>query len=253
MSSSDTLPLPAEEMRALVGPTDPAAFDNPDGSLVYPYIEQDAYKQVFDFGCGCGRVARQLIMQKSQVQQYVGIDIHRGMIEWCNQNLVQHARQFQFLHHDVFNCGLNPGVEKPWTLPFPVDDSSFSMVNALSVFTHLPQAQSEYYLSEVSRILRPDGVFHSSWFLFDREDFGLMQFFPQKHCLYVDYEDPSQAVLYEKDWVRETASKAGLKIISVMQPGVRGYQWTVLMAPRTTDFEEVGFPLDEAPIDSIDR
>jgi 16S rRNA G1207 methylase RsmC len=65
-------------MRELVGPTDPTEFDNPSGNLVYPYLPADAYEAVLDFGCGCGRVARQLIQQSRPPQRYLGIDLHRG-------------------------------------------------------------------------------------------------------------------------------------------------------------------------------
>jgi hypothetical protein len=50
--AQSTLPYPPPEMRALVGPTDPAAFDNPQGTLVYPYLPPEQYRSVFDFGCG---------------------------------------------------------------------------------------------------------------------------------------------------------------------------------------------------------
>jgi SAM-dependent methyltransferase len=129
-------------MRALVGPTDTAAFDNPTGSLVYPYIEPDQYRHVFDFGCGCGRVARQLILQSPRPERYVGIDLHRGMIEWARANLAPAAENFEFHHHDVYNRSFNPGEGLPEVAPFPADDAAFSLVNAFSVFTHLTERLS---------------------------------------------------------------------------------------------------------------
>ena len=62
-TKNDQLPMPPLEMRELVGPTDEAAFDNPDGRLLYAFLPVEAYESVFDFGCGCGRVARQLVQQ----------------------------------------------------------------------------------------------------------------------------------------------------------------------------------------------
>ena len=105
---TSVLPMPALEMRELVGPTDEAAFDNPEGSLVYSYIEPDQYESVFDFGCGCGRVARQLIQQSPRPQRYVGVDLHKGMIDWAERNLAPAASNFSFLHHDVYNVRFNP-------------------------------------------------------------------------------------------------------------------------------------------------
>ncbi len=72
------LPLPPHEMRMLVGPLDPALFDNPDGKLVFPGLEPTQFRSVLDFGCGCGRVARQLIQQRPRPERYVGLDLHAG-------------------------------------------------------------------------------------------------------------------------------------------------------------------------------
>jgi hypothetical protein len=77
--SLDALPFPPLEMRGLIGTADLAAFDNPSGSLVYDYIDSNLYEKVFDFGCGCGRVARQLLQQRPAPKMYVGIDLHAGM------------------------------------------------------------------------------------------------------------------------------------------------------------------------------
>ena len=81
MLSSNELPMPPLEMRELVGPTDPSSFDNPTGDLIYPYLPESAYESVLDFGCGCGRVARQLIQQRVRPLHYLDIDLHRGMIQ----------------------------------------------------------------------------------------------------------------------------------------------------------------------------
>src|SRR5262249_57495295 len=76
-------------MRQLVGPVADEAFDNPNGALVYRYLDVAVFDSVFDFGCGCGRVvACQLIQQRPRPRRYVGIDLHLGMVKWCRENLV---------------------------------------------------------------------------------------------------------------------------------------------------------------------
>ncbi|HZO07354.1 MAG TPA: class I SAM-dependent methyltransferase, partial [Solirubrobacterales bacterium] len=107
------LPIPPLEMREAVGPTDPAAFDNPGGAPVFPDLPESAYRSVLDFGCGCGRLARQLIQQQPQPQRYLGIDLHPVMVEWCAANLAPAAPQFEFRHHDVHYPTWNPGEGKP--------------------------------------------------------------------------------------------------------------------------------------------
>jgi SAM-dependent methyltransferase len=242
--SLDALPFPPLEMRKLVGPTELEAFDNPDGRLVYDYLDVALYDKVFDFGCGCGRVARQLLLQRPSPRMYVGIDLHPGMIRWCQRNLQPAAPDFSFFHHDVFNTRFNPQPGKPTTAPFPVADSQFTLVNAISVFTHLIQEQAVHYLHECARILAPEGVLHASWFLFDKQDYPMLQ--EDTNALYVSYDHPNDAVIFDRNWMKNTAHQFGLKICRIVPPHIRGHQWVVMMTKRV-DVEEPEFPPDTAP------
>ena len=242
--SVDNLPIPPLEMRILVGPTDVAAFDNANGSVVYDYLDEAVYERVFDFGCGCGRVARQLIQQRPSPKMYVGVDLHAGMIRWCQHNLQPAAPNFSFFHHDVFNVCFNPDPNRPKVAPFPVGDSQFTLVNALSVFTHLTEEQAIHYLRECARILHPEGVLHASWFLFEKREFPMMR--PETNALYVSYADPSAAVLFDRDWVKTTARQFGLKICRIVPPYVRGHQWALIMTKKQ-DVQDAEFPPDAAP------
>jgi SAM-dependent methyltransferase len=242
------LPLPPPEMRRLVGSDDPHLFDNPSRELVYPYLSTDVYDAVFDFGCGCGRIARQLIQQIPQPRRYFGIDLHRGMIEWCRKNLTPRAPSFEFEHHAVRHVSLNPGDEQPMVLPFPAADRSFTLVNAWSVFTHLTQSQAEHYLHEVARILEPNGFFHATWFLFDKTGYPMLT--EAQNALYTNEYDLSASVIFDREWMRRTAADAGLTIAEVLPPAIRNFHWIVVMAPSASGVEEAPFPADEAPIGS---
>jgi len=66
------------------------------------------------------------------------------------------------------------------------------------------------------------------------------------NALYVSYVDPSAAVLFDRKWVRDTARTMGLTIYHVVPPGIRGYQWLVLMT-RRFDVPELELPPDTAP------
>ena len=238
------LPIPPLEMRMLVGPTDEAAFDNPSGDLAYPILEPGDYESVLDFGCGCGRVARQLIQQTAQPKEYLGLDLHLGMIRWCQDNLTPRAPQFTFEHHDVANLGFNPGA-KPSVLPFPAKDDQFTLVNAHSVFTHLTQSQTEHYLTEVRRVLRHDGVFHSTWFFFDKTDFPMLHDF--QAAIYTSEFDLSGAVVYDREWVVERTRELGLTVTDVVAPAIHGFAWVLVMRPTTPGTIEASFPADDAP------
>jgi SAM-dependent methyltransferase len=120
--------------------------------------------------------------------------------------------RFRFFHHDVFNTRFNPGPDKPSTMPFPVPDSHFTLVNALSVFTHLTQDQAVHYLWECARVLHPEGLLHASWFLFDKSDFPMLH--EADNALYVSYVHPGDAVIFDHNWVRNTA-RVGLTICKI--------------------------------------
>jgi SAM-dependent methyltransferase len=243
------LPYPPPEMRALVGPTDEASFDNPKGERVYPYLPAEQYRSVFDFGCGCGRVARQLILQSPRPGRYLGVDLHRGMIEWARTNLTPAAAEFEFVHHNVYNRSFNPGEGLPEMAPLPAADASFTLVNALSVFTHLTERQAVHYMKEAARILEPGGLIHASFFLIDKTQFPMMMEY--SNALYLSYEDPSAAVLDDREWVCTMAADAQLTLVGVIPPVVRNHQWVLMFGHSRSGLEPVPFPKDEAPVDKV--
>src|SRR5262249_29026632 len=151
------IPLPPLELRQLVGPSDREAFDNPTGQAIYTHfgVSPEQYESVFDFGCGCGRIARQLLLQTPRPRSYVGTDIHKDSVDWCSRHLTPVATDFRFFHHDVYSPAYAPRNQLRLSAPFPVEDRSVSLAIAHSVFTHLTKSQTEFYLGELARILRP--------------------------------------------------------------------------------------------------
>jgi SAM-dependent methyltransferase len=236
------IPLPPLEFRRLVGPTDPADFDNATGRPVYDEfdIPLQAYDSVFDFGCGCGRMARKLLMQTPKPRRYVGIDVHRDMLTWCQTNLSSYASNFEFFHHDVYSPSYSPGNQIRLAAPFPAGDGSISLFIAHSVFTHLYKRQTEYYLRELARILKSDGIAFTSWFLFDRINFPMFTDGP--YALLANDEDPTRAVIYDREWLLENVRAAGLAVKRTVVPTVPGHQWTVFLTRRTKDSVDQ-FPL----------
>lgn len=231
-------------MRQLVGLEDERFFDNPAGGLVFP---DRRARRIYDFGCGCGRVARQLVQQREPVERYVGVDLHPGMIRWCRANLTPLAPQFEFVHHDVENPGFNPGPDKPKVRPLPGDDASFDLVYAHSVFTHLRESQTPHYLGECARLLAPGGVIRSTWFLFDKAQFPMMQ--PFQNALYINEDDPTNAVIVDRGWLHSRLAECGLEISAATPPAIRGFHWALDLS-RAGDAEPVELPLDEAPVGS---
>jgi SAM-dependent methyltransferase len=240
-------PLPPVALRGMVGRTDAGSFDNPAGMPIYDAfgLPPEVYASVFDFGCGCGRQARQLLLQTPRPRRYVGIDTNREMVAWCRANLTPVDRNFQFRHHDVYSPTYSPENSLRLAAPFPVEDRAFSLVLAHSVFTHLYQAQTDYYLHEIARILAPDGLAFTSWFFFDRRSFPFLA--AGRACLFVDENAPSEAVIYDREWFIEAVRRVGLRVWRTDPPAIAGHQWTVFLTPRPPGSADA-FPLgdDEA-------
>ena len=93
---------------------------------------------VLDFGCGVGRVIRHWDGVRGPA--FHGCDYNPQLIAWCQAHL-------RFASFKV-----NALVGE---LPYP--DGTFGLVYALSVFTHLTEGQQDFWIGELSRILKPGG------------------------------------------------------------------------------------------------
>jgi SAM-dependent methyltransferase len=104
------------------------------------YSVADEPVTVFDLGCASGRVLRHFLCQESDAEVW-GADINVKHIDWI----------LRFL-------GPVPRVFQNFVIPsLPLEDSSISLVYALSVFTHIERYELAW-LSELRRVLRPGGV-----------------------------------------------------------------------------------------------
>ncbi len=234
-------PLPPHELRVLVGALDDQYYDNPTRAPLWD-LPAEAFDFVLDWGCGCGRLARRMLQQEPPPRRYLGIDLHRGMVRWCRDHLGPCAPGFEFAHHDVYNIGLNPQGAAA-TLPLPAPDRAVSLFVAVSVFTHVLEPAAAFYLGELARVLRPGGIAMTTWFLFDKADFPMMQ--ESQNALFINDVDPTNAVIYDRGWLRRTLREKGLAIWRVEQPDVRGFQWRVWLAP-IGERPEVELPADAA-------
>jgi 2-polyprenyl-3-methyl-5-hydroxy-6-metoxy-1,4-benzoquinol methylase len=95
-------------------------------------------KKVLDMGCRDGILTRHFI-DKNEV---TGLDIDKQALEACRENL---------------------NIETKWadfSLQIPIPTSSFDVVVAGEVIEHLPYP--EITIAEISRILKPEGLFIGS-------------------------------------------------------------------------------------------
>lgn len=122
---ANQIPLSPPEYRHNVGAVDPKRYENPSGDLIYPIIAPHYYRKFFDFGYG--RVARNLALQKIAPERYLGIDLHKGMIEWCQQSLTLKLPHYRFEHHNVYRVHMDKRLRKKiTTYSLPAKDREFA-------------------------------------------------------------------------------------------------------------------------------
>lgn len=124
--------------------------------------------EVLDVGCGTGRLAFSLapLLGKGR---YVGVDVSNTDIEWA-QLIWKRQRaddpDITFQHLNYNNRTYAEGQSAKFA-PYPFADGSFNLATALSVWTHLNEADATFYLSEVARVLRPGGKAIITFFVLD--------------------------------------------------------------------------------------
>lgn len=97
------------------------------------------YPSWFDFGCGCGRVAR-YVADAPVVGRLRGIDVDAAQIRWARRHL----------RGDFSTMKAAP--------PLELATASFDVVYAVSIFTHLSEGEQFAWLEELRRILVPGGL-----------------------------------------------------------------------------------------------
>ena len=147
--AEDGLPIPPIEMTCLVaGGLQPAAWFADGRSAVSWIVEMlqrngadpQELGSLLDFGCGCGRVIRH--WPSVTDAKLFGSDYNPHLIGWCRENLP--AGEFEV-------NGLEP--------PLPFENDTFDFLYALSLFTHLDETLQVPWMDEVTRVVKPGGLF----------------------------------------------------------------------------------------------
>jgi SAM-dependent methyltransferase len=167
----DAIPLPPEEYRTYVSGTPDEAMFLEVGERAVAAFRAHGLKleggRFLDIGCGCGRVARQLV--SLGLGSYEGFDRHLGMIEWCQRHITPVAPNFRFRHLPVRSAYSDwdgqSGEIDALGLIFPYQDASFDSISLTSVFTHMPLPEIAAYTREIRRLLAPDGRVLATVFL----------------------------------------------------------------------------------------
>lgn len=177
---------------------------------------------VLDVGCGYGRLALGLASGDIHRGSYVGFDILRKHVKWCQKNITAVDPRFRFAHIDARNERYNPsGAVDPDRVRFPVGPEHADLASVFSVFTHLHQSTIQHYLRELRRTLKPGAIAVSTWFLWDKQRLSKITadscVYPMRYELdentrYADATDPLHAIAYRISTVEGMITEAGLRI-----------------------------------------
>jgi SAM-dependent methyltransferase len=93
---------------------------------------------VLDFGCGCGRLIRQ--WRNAGGPKLYGVDYNPRLAGWCRTNL-------PFAEFAVNKAGS----------PLNFAEGTFDFIYSISVFTHLTEQKQQFWVGELTRVLKPGG------------------------------------------------------------------------------------------------
>lgn len=222
----------------MVPPKSMIFIGDPDGDFLQEGREFEGYlrefcalkpnHRVLDVGCGIGRMAIPLTRFLGPEGEYVGLDIVRKGIQWCRQAITSEYPNFRFIHINVFNKHYNPdGGLQSQEYSFPFQEEQFDIVFLTSVFTHMLPDGLERYISEISRVMRPDGKALITFFLLNEESLKLIQSgksdrqfkFEMDGFRTTNASNPEAAIAYPEDDVLRLFEANNLSIDSPIKRG----------------------------------
>lgn len=165
--------------------------------------------QILDIGCGRGRFAIGLLRLLGPAK-YLGLDVQLPLIQWCRKYIQSRNPSYCFKHIDVASERYNKnGKSIDDGFKFNIEDESFDLIYLWGVFTNMDPYVMKVYLSEIKRMLAPDGkVFFTA---FVEENVPKVSINPEGY-IFEEYNSPLLVVRYEKNYIFSLISAAGLTI-----------------------------------------
>ncbi len=222
MAGNDGL-TPPKSKSASIGTLDFRESGERHLKYLKDYANLSPSDKVLDIGCGYGRMAVPMLPYLDNSGSYDGMDVTADVIKWCDR-IAKRRPNFNFKFADIYNSSYNPhGARhaKDYALPYP--DGQFDVVLAISVFSHIMPDETQNYLRQISRILKPGGRTFLTFFLLneeskqaiDRKTAGYDFKFNYENYSVVDKNAPDYAIAYKESLVRQWFEENGLKVRAI--------------------------------------
>src|ERR1700728_206772 len=193
------------------------------------YCPVQAGQSVLEIGCGVGRDAIPLLQVLGPEGSYVGVDIIGPSIGWCQANITPRYPNAAFHHLDIRSTFYNPSGQVSLSeTRFPIEDGSVDLIILQSVFTHMFEDDIVHYLSELRRVLRPNGSVFASFFILDHESLALtatrgdaltFQHRWGSGCRISDGQNPEEAVGYTPKALDRMLRRSGMQLDQPLHHG----------------------------------
>ncbi len=211
---------------------------------------------VLDVGCGQGRLAYAL-RRGGHAGTYLGVDVRPGVIDWLTANFTSFDPDYAFAHLDVRNGRYNPGGKlEASTFKIPRLARPPTLVLALSLFTHMLEADVRGYLERISLLMDKQTLLYATFFLLNADQRRFSRFTQApvaldhtlgSHARVRDPEHPEAAIGFEEERLRDWIADAGLFVNRTLygkwcgRSGSEVFQDTLLMrrVPRAWRKAEV--------------
>jgi SAM-dependent methyltransferase len=173
---------------------------------------------------------------------YQGFDAVKTGVEWCKKNISTGKPNFRFqyieIHNDLYN---SKGVQAA-EFVFPYPDQSVDFVCAISVFTHLQPLETENYIRQIKRVLKPGGRAVLTFFLLDKDTLVLMEnnpgglHFKHHYPTYslLNHKVKAANVAYQRSYLYSLLETTGFKIVKEIKGSWCGREKTHYL-----DFQDI--------------
>lgn len=177
---------------------------------------------VLDLGCGC-RFADAIVNRGVPLKSYVGIDVHKEMIDFLAQNVAD--ERLQFFHFNAKNPGYNnDGIPMTVDTALPTGNRQFDLICMYSVITHQLPEDAAIIFTVLRRACRSTGHLFFSAAIEDG-DFGYREAMP---------ETPTALSVYSWNLIKRLIEDARWRVVSFERAATEGLpnQDTFVCAPN---------------------